>query len=145
VDAGQSAEALAAAQELSRLRNFFAPVPKLAKSKPIRKVRPLALNAHRTLTEMDIRRIHYLRHGTEQPSEKVWHTYKQIQAKTGIAPATSNYALKKYKSRGYKFVNGRRYNLKKGWERSTKLNKGAVKEFLLSHAVLSKWVGLTLV
>ena len=42
-------------------------------------------------------------------------------------------------------MNGRRYNLKKGWERSTKLNKGAVKEFLLSHAVLSKWVGLTLV
>ena len=43
----------------------------MAKSKPIRKVRPLALNAHRSLTEMDVRRIHFLRHGNEQPSEKV--------------------------------------------------------------------------
>ena len=116
----------------------------MAKSKPIRKTKPLVLNSRRTLTEMDVRRIHFLRHGSEQPSEAVWHTFKQIQARTGVHPATSFFALRQYKAQGYKFVNGKRYNLRKAWERSTKLNKGAVKEFLLSHAVLSKWVGFTL-
>ena len=63
-------------REASRLRDVFAPVPKQVRSKPIRKCRPLKLRAHHQLSEMDVRRIHFMRHGTEEASENVCMSYR---------------------------------------------------------------------
>ena len=92
---------------------------------------------------MDLRRIHYLRHGTEEPSENVWLSYQAISKITRLNVATLFYALKRYKARGNKFVNGRQFNFQKAWTRQTIL-KGAIKDFLLSHKVLTMWVNLSL-
>ena len=48
---------------------------------------------------MDLRRLYYLRHGTEEPgSEVVWHSYVQIGRKTGINPSTCHYSLRAYEA-----------------------------------------------
>ena len=130
-------------REASRLRDVFAPVPKQVRSKPIRKCRPLKLRAHHQLSEMDVRRIHFMRHGTEEASENVCMSYRQIGKAMNMYAGTCYFALRRYEKNGLKLVNGRKLNLQSAWERQTKL-KGAVKDYLLSQKVLQEWIGMSL-
>ena len=60
-----------------------------------------------------------------------------------MPPATVFRALRRYTKDGLRYVDRRRLNFQKAWERRVKL-RGAVKDYLLSHSVLSEWAPLSL-
>ena len=84
-----------------------------------------------------------MRHGTEEASENVCMSYRQIGKAMNMYAGTCYFALRRYEKNGLKLVNGRKLNLQSAWERQTKL-KGAVKDFLLSQKVLQEWIGMSI-
>ena len=103
-----------------------------------------SLKFRRVLTENDVKRIHYYRHGTLAPSDEVKMSYLQIGKKLHLSPSTCFTALVRYKQNGNRFVNKRLTNWSKAWTKNRKI-KGADKEFLLSRATLQRWAGYSLV
>ena len=128
--------------ELNELRSLFK-----APEKPSRKrhseIPPLVLNPYRVLNAMDVRRMYYYRHGTEEPTDHVEMTYSEVAKKMHMPISTVFNALKCFKRDGYRFLNRRKLNFQSAWERQVKL-KGAIKDFLLNHQVLSEWASYNL-
>jgi len=87
----------------------------------------------------------FLRYGTERPPEgaKTVATYRSIGKRLHMPPNTVFRALKRYRGDGLRFVERRKLNFRKSWEGRVKL-KGAVRDYLLSHEVLSDWAPLSL-
>ena len=107
------------------------------------KPRSLKLRSHAYLTEMDLRRIHYYRFGTEQPSELFIRSYKEVGRLAKLPASTCFYALKRYINDGYRYVDRRRMNFRKAWPAKTKIKDG-VAEYLLNPNVLNSWAGYSL-
>ena len=89
---------------------------------------------------MDLRRMCFLRYGTERPQDgaETVATYQKIAKRLHMPPGTVFRALKRYRRDGLRYVDRKRLNFRKSWEGRVKL-KGAVQDFLLSHAVLCEW------
>ena len=92
---------------------------------------------------MDLRRIHFFRYGTEQPSRLPIRTYREVSLIMKLPIATCCRSVKRYERDGYKYIDRRRMNLRSAWPAKTKL-KGDIKEYLLNHKVLTAWVGFSL-
>lgn len=93
---------------------------------------------------MDLRRMYFFRYGTEQPTaEPALLSYPKIARLMYLPVSTVYNAIKRYEKDGLKFVDRRRNNFKSSWERRTKI-KGKVKDYLLSHEVLTEWAHLNL-
>jgi hypothetical protein len=110
-----------------------------------RRLPPLKLVQRSVLKHMDLRRICFFRYGTEAPrkDQPPLLSYQKIARKLYLPVATVFTALKRYWRDGLRFVDRRRLNFQKTWERQRKL-KGAVKDYLLSYEVLSDWAPLNL-
>jgi Winged helix-turn-helix DNA-binding len=137
---------VASVEEVARLRNFYAPTDKRLNAKDMLAAKPKALKIrqHSYLTAMDLRRIHYFRYGSEQPSKVPVMTYKEIAQRVKLPASTCFYALQRYERDGLVFVDRRRMNLRKAWPSKTKL-KGPIAEYILNHQVLTAWAGFSLV
>ena len=70
-------------------------------------------------------------------------SYQKIARKMYLPVATVFTALKRYMHDGLLFVDRRKTNFKKSWERQRKI-KGAIHNYLLSYDVLSDWAPLNL-
>lgn len=53
----------------------------------------LKMRKHAYLSEMDLRRIHYLRYGTEEPSDEPKMTLKEVGRRVKLPPSTCYYAI----------------------------------------------------
>ena len=104
-------------QEITELKQLYAAVEK--KKKPpgggmsIAKPKKLQIRRHSYLTEMDLRRIHYFRYGTEKPSKLSIRSYKEVCRLARLPASTCFYAIKRFESDNYKFVDRRRMNFRK--------------------------------
>ena len=111
----------------------------MSKAKP----KKLKIRSHRYLTEMDLRRVHFFRYGTEEPSNLRIRTFKEVSVLAKLPIATCYHALKRYERDGYRFVDRRRMNFRKAWPDKVKI-KGQIAEYLLNPNVLNSWAGFSL-
>jgi len=95
------------------------------------------------LDEMDLRRIHYHRFGSEEPTEFPVRTYKEVARACRLPITTCHHAIQRYLRDGHKFVDRRRNNFKSCWARKRKI-QGPLAEYLLNHGVLTAWAGYSL-
>ncbi len=127
----------AAPVDLAILSDLFAPKPKIPKPQIVPKIKKLTLIPRRTVTKDDIRRMFIMRHGSENPADvnKIEKRICEISKRLHIPYSTVHYALQRYKRRGFLWEDLRKNN-GKVWIANTKI-KGAIKEYLLSHRVLT--------
>ena len=116
----------------------------MSKAKPKR----LKLRQHCYLSEMDLRRIHFFRYGTELPAaENRPHqrirTFKEVSVLAKLPISTCFYALKRYERDNYRFIDRRRTNFKKAWPKRIKI-KDEIAEYLLNPNILTAWAGYSL-
>ena len=129
-------------QELERLVQLFDDNPG-KKPRRVRTVPQLKIVQNRVLKWMDLRRMHYFRYGSEQQPGQVLMSYPQIAKRMYLPVSTVYNALRRFENDKLQFVDRRRTNFKRAWEGRIKI-KGAVKDYLLSHEVLSEWASLSL-
>jgi len=92
---------------------------------------------------MDLRRVHYFRYGSENPTEQPVRTFKEVARITRLPVATCHHAIKRYLRDGLKFVDRRRNNFRSCWDRKRKI-QGPLAEYLLNYNVLTQWAGYSL-
>ena len=114
--------------------------PGMIQAKP----KQLKIRTHAYLTEMDLRRIHYFRYGSEKPTKFPIRTFKLVSRLARLPASTCFYALKRFLQDGHTYVDRRRNNFKKCWPAKVKI-KGQVAEYLLNPNVLTAWAGFSLV
>ena len=102
--------------ELNVLRSLFKGPDKPGRKKKPQE-QPLVLNPYRVLTAMDVRRMHYYRHGQEEPTGHVERTYAEVAKKMHMPVSTVFNALKCYQRDGHRFLNRRKLNFQNTWER----------------------------
>jgi transposase len=65
-------------------------------------------------------------------------SYPKIAKRMKLAVSTVFNACRRFENDGYRFVDRRKTNFQSTWQRNERIT-GAVKDFLLSHEVLSEW------
>ena len=86
-------------KDVLRLRQLYEAQPK---RKPVAggmckaKRRELKTRSNAYLTEMDLRRIHFFRYGSESPSEQPVRTFKEVSRLTRLPPSTCFYAIRRF-------------------------------------------------
>lgn len=139
-------------QELSQLQSLYSVQQRRLRQKQqlvgkgMSKAKPkgLKVRSHRYLTEMDLRRVHFFRYGTEKPARIHIRTFKEVSVLAKLPISTCFHALRRYVSDGYKFIDRRRMNFSKAWPKRVKI-KGQIAEYLLNPNVLNSWAGYSLV
>lgn len=128
--------------EVERLRKLFEVTPAEVKERKVR-LPGLKLSFQRPVRLMDMRRMYFYRHGTEQSSDEVVRTYNEVARKLYLPISTVYQAIKRYEGDGLKFLNRRRNNFKNCNIRKRKL-VGPLKDYLLSYQVLTEWAPFSL-
>ena len=101
------------------------------------------LKYKRRITEQDVRRIYYYRHGQDEPTDNVVRTWEEIGRLLRLNGSSAWHAYRRYKNNGFKYVDKSKLNFRKGWETNRKI-RGSDVDYLLSQDTLQRWAGYSL-